>query len=94
MGTVTVLRAASARSSASASASLAAGGRVDATGSRSRITSGTAASATASRDSAPIAASMRSSSCGRGPMCRSTNGWPCSRSKRDGRFTGASEVTD
>ena len=68
MGTVTVLRAASARSAASTSVSDPAGGSVDGAGSVSRMAAGTAVSASSSMLDAPIAASMVASSPGRGPM--------------------------
>ena len=66
MGTVTVLRAASARSSASACVSVAAGGRSRAA--VARIASGTAASARSSREPCPTTASILACSSSLGPM--------------------------
>ena len=92
-GRSTVLRPASARSSASASVSVAA-----AAGPRRPRRPGRGspraapASASSSSEVTPTAASMVASSSGRGPMCRSTNGTPCSRSCSDGR--GASECSE
>ena len=89
MGTVTWLRAASARSSARASASVAGAGRAaPASSSRSRIDAGRARSASSSSEATPMVASIAASSSGRGPTCRSTNGRPCSRSCRLGTECG------
>src|SRR5665648_509040 len=67
----TVLRSAMACRAASTSASLRAGGR--SSGRAVRIVAGTAWSIRASREGAPIRSSIRATSSGRGPMCRSTN---------------------
>jgi hypothetical protein len=55
--------------------------------------SGTAAAARSSSEAAPMAASMVSSSAGRGPMCRSANGVPRSRSESAGRSVADRSVT-